>query len=295
MNDARQHAALRRQGGQTALAARASAGAVAVAAWLASTAACGASNNNANTAGPPSKASPEQRSTAEYDLAREAFQSGRLREALQHVQTAIKLNEDNADADYLGSVVMLNFCAQSEQSSDCRYNEAEDYARKTLKVAPEHRDAKNTLGVILIHEKRYEDAIGVLKPLANDILYNSPEKSWGNLGWAYYERGNIDEAIDALRRAVAAQPLFCVGYYRLGLAYEKKGESNLARESLTHAVEVKQPACQGLQDAFFARGRIERKLGLRDEAQRDFEHCRDLAQTTPVGHRCAAELGSGGT
>jgi hypothetical protein len=49
-----------------------------------------------------------------------------------------------------------------------------------------------------------------------------------------------------------------------------------------------------LQDAFFARARVERKLGLAEDAQKDLEHCRDLAQTTPVGHRCAAELGSGG-
>ncbi|HVY47077.1 MAG TPA: tetratricopeptide repeat protein, partial [Minicystis sp.] len=211
---------------------------------------------------------------------------------LGHVEAAVKLNEDNSDAQYLGAVVMLNFCALDEQSSDCRYGDAEKFARKTLEIAPEHRDAKNMLGVVLIHEKRYDDAIAVLKPLANDILYNSPEKSWGNLGWAYLERGSVDEAIDALRRAVAAQPLFCVGFLHLGLAFEKKGDLKASREALTRAVEVDQPVCKRMQDAFAARGRVERKLGLGDEARKDYEHCRDLAMTTSVGRRCAAELGS---
>jgi type IV pilus assembly protein PilF len=236
------------------------------------------------------KASPDQQSVGEYDLARDSFQRRQLRQALEHVENAVKLNEDNADAHYLGAVILLNFCALGESSSDCRFPVAEKYARKAIEAAPEHRDAKNTLGVILIHEKRYEEAISVLKPLANDMLYSSPEKSWGNLGWAYLERGSTDEAIDALRRAVAAQPMFCVGHYRLGLAYEKKGEAQLAREALTRAVDTDDPVCKRLQDAFFARARLGQKLGMPDDAKKDLERCRDVARSTPVGQRCAAQL-----
>ena len=37
-----------------------------------------------------------------------------------------------------------------------------------------------------------------VKPLANDILYQSPWDAWGNLGLAYLEKGKVDEAIEAL-------------------------------------------------------------------------------------------------
>jgi len=235
-------------------------------------------------------ASSEQQSLAEYDIARDDFQKGRLREALDHVDKALSLNEDNADAAYLGATVMIGFCAKDERSSDCRYDQAEKFARKAIAANADLRDAKNMLGVILVHERRYEDAIGVLKPLANDILYGSPEKSWGNLGWAYLERGNVDEAIDALHRAVAAQPLFCVGQYRLGLAYEKKGEFGAARDAFTKAVDTASPECQKLQDAFDARARVAMKQGLRDEARADYEKCRDIASTTTAGQRCSAQL-----
>lgn len=235
-------------------------------------------------------ANPEQRGAAEYDLARDAFQGTRLREALDHVEKALKFDDHNADAAYLGAMVLFQFCAADEASPDCRYNEAEAYARRALEASPEHREAKNALGVSLIHLKRYDEAVAVLKPLANDILYPSPEKAWGNLGWAYLERGSLDEAIDALRRAVAAQPLFCVGYYRLGLAYEKKDNLALSREALSKAVDTDRPECKRLQEAFGARARVLTRQGFKDEARADLQRCRELSSSTPAGQRCAAEL-----
>jgi Tfp pilus assembly protein PilF len=235
-------------------------------------------------------ASDESKSLAEYDLAGDAFKNRRFREALDHVQQALKLNPDNAEASYLGAAVLLSFCALDEHSSDCRLKEAESFARKAMAAAPEHRDAKNALGVILINEQRYDEAIAVLKPLTDDMVYASPESAWGNLGWAYLLRGSVEEAIDALRRAVAVQPLFCVGQYRLGLAFEKKGDLGAARESLTKAVMTDQPQCKRLQDAYSVRARVLTRQGLRDEARADLEQCRDMARDTPVGMKCAAQL-----
>ena len=234
----------------------------------------------------------DARSVAEYDVARDLFSRGQLREALTKVEESLDLDGGNAEAAYLGSVIMLAFCARDAGSSDCRFETAEAYARKALDANPEMRDAKNTLGVILVHQRRYDEAIGVLKPLAEDIFYGAPQNSWGNLGWAYLEKGQTDLAIDALRRAVAAQPNFCVGHYRLGLAFEKKGEIQAAREALVTAVEVDRPECQKLQDAWEGRGRVALRLGAADDARADFQHCAEIAPSSPVGRRCAASKGA---
>lgn len=234
----------------------------------------------------------DARSVAEYDVARDLFSRGQLREALTKVEESLELDDGNAEAAYLGSVIMLAFCARDAGSSDCRFETAEAYARKALDANPEMRDAKNTLGVILVHQRRYDEAIAVLKPLAEDIFYGAPQNSWGNLGWAYLEKGQTDLAIDALRRAVAAQPNFCVGHYRLGLAFEKKGELQAAREALASAVEVERPECQKLQDAWEARGRVAVRLGAAEDARADFQHCAEIAPTSPVGRRCAASKGA---
>jgi tetratricopeptide (TPR) repeat protein len=159
-----------------------------------------------------------------------------------------------------------------------------------MELDPNLREARNILGVILVHERRFDDAIAVLKPLAEDLVYANPESAWGNLGWAYLERGNVDEAIDALRRSVAAQPLFCIGNYRLGLAYEKKGEIALAREALSAALETDHPACKRLQDAFQARARVLARQGHKDEARADLLRCKELSTQTPTGQKCMADL-----
>jgi Tfp pilus assembly protein PilF len=233
----------------------------------------------------------DQRSVAEYDLGRDAFHHDKLRESLEHVEKALALDAQNSDAAHLGAIVMLAFCVRSETSSDCRYEEAEVYARKAIAASPDLRDAKNTLGVILIHEGKLEEAMALLKPLANDILYGSPEKSWGNLGWAYLEHGDLDAAIDALGRAVAVQPLFCAGHYRLGVAFERKGQLAAADEAITKALETDAPECKRMQDAYEARARVGAKLGRSAEARADLEKCRELASATPVGKRCSAALG----
>jgi type IV pilus assembly protein PilF len=234
----------------------------------------------------------DPRSNAIYDVARDSFSKGQLREALAKVDEALEMDGSNADAAYLGSVVLLDFCAKDPTSSDCRFDEAEKYARRAVHANDNMRDAKNALGVILINEKRYDDAIAVLKPLANDILYGSPEKSWGNLGWAYLEKGQPNEAVDALRRAVAAQPNFCVGNFRLGVAYEKMGDLGAAEAALTRALQTNRPGCDRLQDAFDARARISLKAGKKEEARVDLQKCRDIASTSPIGMRCDAQIRS---
>lgn len=259
-------------------------GAVALlAATLALLAGCGG-------AGGTGGASDERLSTAEYDLARDAFEKQHLREALEHVDKALAHDEDNADAAYLGAVIMLAFCALDTKSPDCRFDEAERYARAALEVASDMRDAKNALGVILIHQGRHQAAIDVLEPLSKDIIYGSPEKAWGNLGWAYLEAKRLDDAIHALKRSVAAQPSFCVGHYRLGLAYQKKGQHAAARQAFTRALSIEEGDCGRLQHAFWARSESLLSLGMKDEARKDLERCRELEPNTRVGVRCARAL-----
>lgn len=238
----------------------------------------------------PSDNMPDPKSAAVYDVAADAFSKGQIREALSKVEEALKLDSHNAEAEHLGAIIYLAFCAKDPSSSDCHFDEAERLARGAVAHNEENREAKNTLAVVLIHRKKYDDAIAVLKPLTADILYNSPQVSWGNLGWAYLEKGAVDEAVDALRRSVAAQPAFCVGNYRLGAAYEKKGELRAAKEAYTRALETDRPGCRKIQEAWEGRGRVAKKLGLVEQARTDLGKCVQLSKATTVATRCEGLL-----
>jgi len=230
---------------------------------------------------------------AEYGLANDAFRRQKYRLALEHVEKALERDDSNTDAAYLGAMVMLVFCAQDEQSTDCRYEKAEQFVRMALDAKPEMRDAQNALGVILVHMDRSSEAIEVLEPLSKDMLYSSPEKAWGNLGWALLESDRVDDAIPALKRAVAAQPLFCVGHYRLGVAYQRKKQLKAARQAFTRAVGIEEGACSRLQVAFWERARVQKQLGMVEEMRSDLEKCRDLGKMSAVGKKCSARLARG--
>ena len=198
---------------------------------------------------------PERQSDVEYAIARDYFEKGQPRLALDHCRRAVELNDQNVRALYFTSAVYLFFCngKLGFADPDCRMADAEKYARSALKVDETHREAKNLLGQILIDEKKYPEAITILEPLTKDPSFDSSFLAWGNLGWAQVLNGQLDPGIDSLKKAIT-EPRFCVGHYRLGVAYERKGDLAAAEHSLTNALEVDMPECKNLQDAWLERG-----------------------------------------
>jgi Tfp pilus assembly protein PilF len=168
-------------------------------------------------------------------------------------------------------------------------NEAEGYVRRALKVQDTFREAKNSLGQILILEGRYPEAIVVLEPLTKDPAFESGYLAWGNLGWAQVKAGRIDEGIESLKNSIT-EPRFCVGHYRLGMAYEIKGDLTAAEQSFTRALAVDAAECRGLQDAWAERARVRLKLGKATDARADFEKCREISTETETGKGCVENL-----
>jgi len=244
---------------------------------------------SSRTGSGPGARDPARMSESEYDIARDLWlRRNQPREALAHALKAIDLDDSNAEAAHLVALLYLDFCSRGP--AECRLSDAEKHARLALKNRPDFREARNTLGVVLIHEKKYPEAIATLKPLTEDILYQTPENAWGNLGWAYLEQGAFDLAIDALKRSVAAQPVFCVGSFRLGLAFEHKQELTSAQDAFTRALETDAPGCNSLQDAFAGRARVRLKLGAGDAARTDLDRCVALSGKTDTGKECSSML-----
>lgn len=262
-------------------------------ATLALAAACGLPACGGSSAGAPAAQDPQRQSESKYDVAKDLWLNrNQPRAALEEALEAFELDDENADAAHLISLIYLQFCALKEGGapSECRLKEAEQYVRRALEVRETYREARNTLGVILVHQGRHAEAVRVLKPLTEDILYTSPETAWGNLGWAYLEMGKIDHAVDALRRSIASQPNFCVGNYRLGLAFEKKKKLTESVEAFTQALETDHVACKRLQDGWLGRARVRLKLTQAESARSDLEHCVKLGARTKTGQECRSLL-----
>jgi tetratricopeptide (TPR) repeat protein len=175
---------------------------------------------------------------------------------------------------------------------------AEHHFREVITIqSSDHRqteeslisDARNGLCVLYIHQKRYPGAVEELTKAIEDMFNRQAYMAWGNLGWAYYDMGRHDKAIDALSRAVRLHPRFCVGYYRLGRAYLATKQHEKGETALTSALEADE-RCETFQDAWHLRGEARMKLGRRDDARADFERCVELAPNNDVGETCGRYL-----
>ena len=237
------------------------------------------------TTNAPGAADPEHQSISEFNLGLDALSHNDFRVALAHAQRAVELDKESSRALYLTSAVYLAFCngLRGFADPDCRLADAEKFARRTIKAAPTYPDAQNLLGEILIDEKRFPEAIAVLKPLTTDPSYTSIHLAWGNLGWAQVQSGDVDSGIVSLKNSVT-EPRFCLGFYRLGMAFEMKGNLAEADANLSNAVDG--DACKNFQAGFEERGLVRAKLGHAELARTDFQHCKDLAPESLSGKRC---------
>jgi type IV pilus assembly protein PilF len=237
----------------------------------------------------PASAENANRAQKEYELSVGLLGEQNIPAAFEHLFKARDLDPQNPEPrQLLGNLYLLRGdLSQSEHE----LREAQKLASNNPSYgAPFVAEVENSLGVVLVHQKRYPEAIAVLRRTASDLLNRTPHLAWGNLGWAYYENGQYTDAVVALTQSVRQQKRFCLGHYRLGKSYLALRDFERADEALTRCVEVSDEGCQNLQDAWHLRGQARAQLGHRDDAIRDFERCVELAATTDAGRACQTYL-----
>jgi type IV pilus assembly protein PilF len=231
----------------------------------------------------------------QYELAIGLQGEGNTPGAFQSLFKAIEIDPNNAKAHLLlGTMFLL----QRDDNPKDYDQKAEHHLRQVLEIqASDNRqseeslvpDARNGLGVLYIHQKRYPEAVVELQKAVGDLFNRGAYMAWGNLGWAYLEQENYPKAIEALIRSVRLHPRFCVGYYRLGTAYLKSKAYQQAEQVLTQAIEADE-RCKTFQDAWHLRGEARMNLGMRDDAHADFERCVELDANNEAGKSCGRYL-----
>jgi Tfp pilus assembly protein PilF len=236
-----------------------------------------------------------ERSMRQYELAVGLRGEGNTPGALQTLYKALDMDPSNSRAHLL---LANMFLLDREDNLPLYDQKAEEHFNKVLEIQdsddkkPEQSlaaEALNGLGVLRIHQGRYEDAVTVLMKAVEDIFNRDAYMAWGNLGWAHFHLGRYEKAADALVRSVKLHPRFCVGYYRLGSTYLKMKQFDKAEQSLTSAVSVDE-RCAAFQDAFHLRGEARMNLGSREDARADFERCVEIEANNDAGKTCGRYL-----
>ncbi len=155
-------------------------------------------------------------------LAREA---GRFDEARIYYDKAAEASDDTAAYFYSGAQVSL-------MMGDI--DGAVERLRAAVELDPGHLGANNDLAFLLAQGgQRLDDALAFAQ---RAVRLDRTAETLDTLGYVHLKRGDVDQAITVLTRALDARPDSPSIEYRLGLARSASGDKEGAREILTKAL-----------------------------------------------------------
>lgn len=249
-----------------------------------------------------------------YDVAVGSFHNGMYEDAKLQIERALRADPEHPDSYYLRGLLLLNegrALVDAVETQRCLTDEAADLQRrKAQKLHAQAREAfaqaathypegaagrgrsHNSLSVVNLFFHEHERAIESSREALDQRFYADRYSALANLGWAYYNLGDLVSATNELRQAVLLNPDFCVARYRLAQVYL---ESGLPEQAVEHAQLVVDDERCPIQDAHRILGVSRLRLGQQSEAQAAFGTCVSLAPRSCLAADCGRFIGDDGS
>jgi len=179
------------------------------------------------------------------------LQADQFQKAAQAFEEGLRHNPKNAD---------LHFNLGTAYDKLDRFDEVVREMETALSLDPHHADALNYLGYSYAERGiKIDQAIS----LTRQAVALKPENGYyiDSLGWAFYKKGLLAEALTEIKRAVALVGDDPVIYEHLGEIYMKQERMTDAREAWLHSLEL-DPSNEKLLQRF-------REHGMGDPSQED--------------------------
>lgn len=257
-----------------------------------------------------SEAPGESKADKHYDVAVGSFHNGMFEDAKLQLDKALTTNPEHPDSHYLKGVLLLNegkTIVDAIEFEQCLTDDAAEQQRERAERL--HREAGtafeqaaghytegaagrgralNSLAVVSLYFHDAERAATQAKSALAEQFYTDRYSALSNLGWAYYQMGDLVSATAQLRQAVMINPDFCVAHYRLSVVYL---ESGLVEQSLEHAKAVMENERCPIQDAYRVAGVSHFRLGNEGDAQGALRSCVELSPRSCLARDCGQLLG----
>ena len=114
--------------------------------------------------------------------------------------------------------------------------------------------------------------------------YDAPVFARANLGWAYFHKKDLQNAWKELYEAVASAPGFCVGRYRLAKVYLERGDIEQAVDALDPLL-ADGKRCP-IQEAFLLGGLLYQRRKHPEKARELFRTCADMSPRSCAAEEC---------
>lgn len=214
-------------------------------------------------------------------LARAELAQGKLQEAFDELQKALKVEPKNIDALYYLSLVSRELSqreyrrlfslapestrahqllAEAAQAAE-NTSKAEQEFQQALEANPHSVEVATELAELKRSQSKFDEAIAFYiqaeksGALTYDVAYG--------LGACYTYKQEYPQAIEWLRKAVALAPDSTAGRFALGNALFQDGQIEAAIPDLKEALRLE----PRMRQAYFLLGRAYSKLGRQEEAR----------------------------
>jgi tetratricopeptide (TPR) repeat protein len=155
---------------------------------------------------------------AHTNLGNAFYQQGKLDEATDQYQEALRLNSHYDKAHYnLGNVLYRQN----------RLDEAMSQYQIALGTDPDYAEAHNNLGLIFQRKGRLDEAMQQFRKALEDDANES--NAYDNLGNALLQSGHVDEAITRFEAALRLKPDFAAAQEGLNAALAAKAKTSVSK------------------------------------------------------------------
>jgi predicted O-linked N-acetylglucosamine transferase (SPINDLY family) len=135
------------------------------------------------------------------------------------------------------NVADANFQAAVQAFNAKNWVETERLCRQATAEDSRHAPALNLLGLALSEMGRVDDAIGALREAV--AIRPTDPYLWSNLGDVYCSAGKLSHAVECQRQALAVNPNLPEAHYNLSVAYRGLGQIEQAIAAARRATELR--------------------------------------------------------
>ena len=170
------------------------------------------------------------------DLGEVLLRDGKLPEATNQFELALRINPDSTEAHYNLGTALLRLGSVPEAIAQFE---------RAIQIQPNYAEAHDNLGMALARQGRLEEAISHYQ----QALRISPTNAnvHNNLANALMRLGKAQDAVPHYEKALELQPASAEEHYNLGLALEKLGRTSEAVQHYQQALRINPDFTQAQQ------------------------------------------------
>lgn len=207
------------------------------------------------------------------------LKKGNYPEAMSELREAERLNPKNPQIQ--NNLALAYYVRE-------HFKQAEIHFEKALQANPSFTEARNNLGKMQTERGLYGDAIQHLKVAAEDLTYKHPERSYTNLGIAYFKNGQYSLAQESLTRALRIRPQNCSAFNYYARTLFELSSYEEAAAAFDGAIRICGKA--NLPEPHYFAALSYTKLGQREEAIARLEKLIENHPSTEYSQKARAML-----